>query len=184
MKLIVGLGNPGLKYNNTRHNIGFMVIDNFAEKMKLKINKKKFNGIYNIIENNEEKIILLKPQSYINLSGNVIKQYIEYFKIDISDILIVSDDLDLDSFKIKLKEKGGSGGHNGLKDIEEKLKTDQYKRLKVGISNNKSIETKNYVLGKLTKKEQLELSTMFDLTNSILFDYIEMDFSALMNKYN
>lgn len=184
MKLIVGLGNKGEEYNNTRHNMGFRAIDAFATFHNVEINKLKMNGLYGEIFNNNEKIILLKPQRYINLSGQVIKEYTDYYKIDIKDILIISDDLDMPIGKIKLKFQGSSGGHNGLKDIEHCLKTKEYKRLKIGISNNKEMSTKDYVLGKLNKAEKEEIDKIMDKIPDILNDYLKYDFNYVMNKYN
>lgn len=184
MKLIVGLGNPGLKYSKTRHNIGFMVIDEFAKENKISITKKKFNGLYAELDNSKEKAILLKPLSYMNLSGTVVKSYVDYFKIDIEDILVISDDLDQEFAKIKLKPFGTSGGHNGLKNIEQNIGTTNYKRLKIGIANDKSVDTKDYVLNKLSKKEQLILKDKFSITNNILNDFLLIDYDKVMNKYN
>lgn len=184
MKLIVGLGNPGKEYERTRHNIGFMVIDNYANKKNILMNKIKFNGVYGEIKEKNEKIILLKPQLYINLSGDVIKKYIDFFKIKIEDILIINDDLDLEFGKYKLKENGSSAGHNGLKNIEINLQTSAYKRLKIGISNNKTISTKDYVLGNINEDEIKQIKPVIDLTFDIINDFIENSFELLMNKYN
>ncbi|MEI3507990.1 MAG: aminoacyl-tRNA hydrolase [Bacilli bacterium] len=137
MKLIVGLGNPGKEYENTRHNAGFRFIDSYAKAKNLSFNKEKFNGLYTDFLQNDEKIILLKPQKYMNLSGEVIKTYLDFFKIKVNNMLIIVDDLDTEVGKIKLRYKGSSGGHNGLKNIENHLKTQDYKRLKIGISNDK-----------------------------------------------
>ena len=153
MKLVVGLGNPGLKYSKTKHNLGFNVIDEYAKKNKFKINNKKFNGLYEIINLNGDKVLFLKPYSYINLSGEVVRKFVDYYKIDIDDILIINDDLDLDYLDFKLKQKGSSAGHNGLKNIEKHLGTNEYKRLKIGISKDVNIETVDYVLSKFSKKE-------------------------------
>ena len=154
MKLIVGLGNPGKKYEKTRHNIGFMMLDKYVDKKNIMDKwSLKFNGLYIQTEINKNKVIFLKPQSFMNLSGGVVKKYVDYFKINIEDILIISDDLDLNIGNFKLKDKGSSGGHNGLKDIENNLGTNEYKRLKIGISNNKNIDTKDYVLGKINSDE-------------------------------
>ena len=142
MKLIVGLGNIGKEYENTRHNIGFRAIDAISKKYKFEITKNKFDGYYEKILINGEQVIFLKPAKYMNLSGEVIKKYVDFYKININDILIICDDLDQDVGKYKLKQKGSSGGHNGLKNIELHLKTQEYKRLKIGISNNKLIDTK------------------------------------------
>ena len=123
MKLIIGLGNPGNEYKNTRHNIGFEIIDKFAQKHNLSINKKKYNGVYEETFIYNQKVILLKPQAYMNLSGEVVKKFIDFYKIDIKEILIINDDLDLEIGKFKLKQKGSSGGHNGLKNIEQNIGT-------------------------------------------------------------
>lgn len=184
MKLIVGLGNPGKEYENTRHNMGFMAIDKFANKHNVSITKNKFDGLYEELMINSEKVILLKPQRYINLSGEVIKKYVDFYKIDINDILIISDDLDQEIGKYKLKYKGSSGGHNGLKNIELHLKTKEYKRIKIGISNNKNIDTKDYVLSKLDNNSKEVLNEIFDKVALILDDYFVLTFDNLMNKYN
>ncbi len=184
MKLIVGLGNPGKEYENTRHNMGFMVIDKFAYDKRVVFNKEKFGGVYTEFSYNNEKIILLKPMKYINLSGEVVSSYVSYFKIKISDILIISDDLDMPLGKIKLKTNSSSGGHNGLKNIEQHLGTKEYKRLKLGISNNKEIDTKDYVLGKFSKSDSNLLNEIILKSNDIINDYLELDFNSLMNKYN
>ena len=184
MKLIVGLGNPGKEYENTKHNMGFRAIDEIAHSNNIEINKSKFNGLYNEFIYNGEKIMLLKPQLYINLSGDVIKKYIDFYKIDIDDLLIISDDLDMEVGKIKIKYKGSSGGHNGLKNIESNLKTKEYKRIKIGISNNKKIDTKNYVLSKFSKEEIEKIDLTIKKFSEIFTDYMTMTFDNLMNKYN
>lgn len=184
MKLIVGLGNPGKEYENTRHNIGFQVIDRYAQKLGVSITKSKYNGFYGETLIDGEKVILLKPQSYINLSGEVIRKFVDFYKVSISDILIIHDDLDLDVGTYKIKQKGSSGGHNGLKNIELHLGTQEYKRIKIGISNNKMMDTKDYVLGKLSKEEIKKLESVEDLVLMILDDYFKVSFSELMSKYN
>ena len=184
MKLIVGLGNPGKEYELTRHNIGYIFIDSFADTLGVKIEKKKYNGLYCETTINNEKVILLKPLSYMNLSGEVVKQYVSYFKIDTKDILIINDDLDLVTGKIRLRPSGSSGGHNGLKNIALHLGTEDFKRLKIGISNNKLIDTKDYVLGKFNKEEIEIIDNLKDTINSLLNDYFLMSFDKLMCKYN
>ena len=181
MKLIVGLGNPGKEYENTRHNIGIMVIDNYLKNEKFKT---KFNGMYLKKVINNEEVIFLKPLSYMNLSGEVVKKYVNYFKINLSDLLIISDDLDMPCFKIKLKYKGSSGGHNGLKNIIQNINTEEFKRLKIGISNNLNIDTKSYVLSKFNQEELEKLHKKFEITNNIINDFINLDFEKVMSKYN
>ena len=184
MKLIVGLGNPGKEYENTRHNIGFIFIDKLAERIGTKIDKEKFNGLYTEALINGEKIILLKPLSYMNFSGEVVIKFVNYYKINIEDILIINDDLDMPFSKIRLRSDGSSGGHNGLKNIALNLKTEKFKRLKIGISNNKDINTKDYVLGKFNKENIETLNSMAKNITDLLIDFITIDFDKLMCKYN
>lgn len=184
MKLIVGLGNPGKEYENTRHNIGFMIIDELLKRKGSPKLKDKFGGKYYEYIENGEKVILLKPQEYINLSGKVLFKYLNYFDIDIDDILVINDDLDLEIGKYKLKPFGGTAGHNGLKNIEFYLKTDKYKRLKIGISNNKEMDTKDYVLGKLDSESSNQIKKIIDICVDIVEEYPFKQFDELMNKYN
>lgn len=184
MKLIVGLGNPGKEYENTRHNAGFRFIDEYAKSNSIKIENKKFGGLYEIINHNEEKVILLKPQKYINLSGEVIKSFLEYYKIPIENLLVIHDDLDTELGHLKLKYKGSSGGHNGLKNIEKNLNTKEYKRVKIGISKNQEIDKIDYVIGKVTKKEQEKLNSVNKYAKELINDFLEMNFDNVMNKYN
>lgn len=184
MKLIVGLGNPGNEYSNTRHNIGFMVLDNYARVKNIDFKKNKFNGKYAEININGEKVIFLKPQKYMNLSGEVIKDFVEFYKLDNKDILVISDDLDMDCGKIRLREHGSSGGHNGLKNIELHLNTQDFKRLKIGIGSNKNIDTKKYVLSKFTEEEIEKIGVSVNLSEKIIDDFLTKDFSTLMNIYN
>ena len=185
MKLIVGLGNPGKEYENTRHNIGFFVLDSYIKSKEIVPSwKEKFQGSYMQVNLFDEKVILLKPLSYMNLSGGVVRKYVDYFNIKTEDILVVSDDLDLLIGNFKLKDKGSSGGHNGLKDIEKVLGTSVYKRLKIGISNNKNIDTKDYVLGKLSSFDRDKLEDLIPTICNVLDDYFQYDFSFLMNQYN
>ena len=184
MKLIVGLGNPGKEYENTRHNAGFKFIDEYAKSKGLTFNQNKFKGLYTTFINNGEKIILLKPQKYMNLSGEVVRDFVNFFKINIEDILIICDDLDTPLGKIKIKYKGSSGGHNGLKNIEQNLNTNEYKRIKIGISNDKNQDRINYVIGKMPKEDLEKLNEVTSHSPKILNDYLTLKFDNLMNKYN
>ena len=184
MRLIVGLGNPGKEYSNTRHNIGFNVIDEYLKRNNLKLDKDKFKGLYTKTVIKGEEVIFLEPQKYMNLSGEVVRDYVSYFKIDKKDILVIHDDLDMPVGKIKLKENSSSGGHNGIKDIEKNLGTKEYKRLKIGISNDKLKDTKDYVLGKFTKDEEKILNESINTSCDIIDDYVSLNFDELMNKYN
>ena len=185
MKLIVGLGNPGKEYQDTRHNIGFNFLDYYVEYKNLEKSwSKKFDGLYMNTTIDGNKVILLKPQTYMNLSGNSVRKAVDYFNIDINDILVISDDLDLSLGNYKLKMKGSCGGHNGLRDIENKLGTTEYKRLKIGISNDKKLDTKDYVLGSLSKADKEIIDNLYKDLCPIIDDYFELNFTELMNKYN
>lgn len=182
MKLIVGLGNPGRKYKNTRHNMGFLAVDHYLKGKNITF-KEKFNGLYCILEKQNEKIIFLKPQSYMNLSGFVVKQFVQFYKIKLDDILIIYDDISYEFGKLKLKPKGSSGGHNGLENILNCLGTQEIKRLKIGISKNNKI-LKDYVLSKLTKIENEKLDNILKKSDNIIEDFVNLNFIELMNKYN
>lgn len=185
MKLIVGLGNPGKEYDKTRHNVGFMAVDNYILKKNLGCDwKSKFDGLILQTEINNEKVIFLKPITYMNLSGDSVKKVVDFFKINISDILVISDDLDLQVGNFKLKSSGSSGGHNGLKNIALRLGTDEFKRLKVGISKNDNGDVKDYVLGKINNNDYDIISKLFDYLVDVIDDFFVLPFSDLMSKYN
>ena len=184
LKLVFGLGNVGKEYINTRHNIGFMVLDNYLSyKFSDVIWKDKFNSFCYKCVIEEEDVIFIKPKSFMNLSGEVVAKFVNYYHVDISDILIICDDMNLNIGNLKLKMNGSSGGHNGLKNIELNLGTSNYKRLKIGISKN-NIDVIDYVLGKFSNYELDILGDVFDIINKLLDDYFIMSFDCLMNKYN
>jgi len=183
-KLIVGLGNPGKEYDKTRHNIGFMVVEDFANSLSLTFDKQKFSGLYTTYIQNGEKIILLKPQKYMNLSGEVVRDFIHYFDIKREDILIVSDDINLPLGKFRIRSKGSSGGHNGLKNIELHLQSNEYKRLRIGVSNNDTADLKDYVLGKFSKSDLEIINNKYLYTRKILEEIFEDSMDNLMCKYN
>ena len=181
MKMIVGLGNPGKEYDKTRHNVGFMMIDNYCKNETF---QKKFNGLYITKKIFNEKVIFLKPQSYMNLSGDVVSEYARYYNIDSSDILIIRDDLDLNIGSHKLKFNSSSGGNNGIKSIINRLGTQSFCQLKIGISNNKTIETKDYVLGTFKQSELDLIDKQKDTVNKIIDSFIESGINKTMNDYN
>ncbi len=184
MKLVVGLGNPGKEYEKTRHNMGFMMLDSFLKYKEISLDwKKKFNGLFIQTNINGEKVMFLKPQSFMNLSGSVVKKFIDYYDIDIENLLIICDDLDLSVGNYKFKYKGSCGGHNGLRDIEKAIDTKEYKRLKIGIGNS-DIDTKEYVLSTFSKKDKEIIDKEFVELNKILDEYFVLDFNKIMALYN
>lgn len=184
MKLIVGLGNPGREYEGTRHNVGFGLLDYIAKDKGVEFGKNKFNGSFVDIVINDEKVLLVKPLSYMNLSGSVVSKFVQFYKIDLDDILIIQDDLDMNFGKIKIVYNSSSGGHNGIKDIERCLGSKKYARLKIGIANNKDMDTKDYVLGKFSLEEQNILSQDYQKLVHVVDDFCGMGLDRLMNKYN
>lgn len=186
MKLIVGLGNPEKKYDLTRHNAGFMALDYFSieENIDFKLDNKLkgFIGQKNI---NGEKVIILKPITYMNLSGDSIRLVLDYYKIDIKDMIVLVDDISLDLSKIRIREKGSSGGHNGLKSIEANLSTNQYNRVRIGVGNNTLYDLKDYVLSKFNNEEKPILIETIKKIYEILKLFIKnTDLRTIMNKYN
>lgn len=185
MKLVVGLGNPGNEYSKTRHNIGFQLLDYIADKNGLEFKSdKKFNTECITCIVTGEKVHLIKPLSYMNLSGIVVSKYANFYDIESSDILVIQDDLDMDFGKIRIAYDSTSGGHNGIKNIIECLGTKEFTRLKIGISNNKNYDTKDYVLGKFSKEECEMLTDIYSKLENIIDDFINLDTDKLKQKYN
>lgn len=155
MKLIIGLGNPGKLYEHTRHNIGFDVIDALAAKWGAPLNQTKFNGMYATVHRPEGKVILLKPLTYMNLSGECVRPMMDYFDIEIEDIIVIYDDLDLETGKLRLRQKGSAGGHNGIKSLIQHLGTQEFNRIRVGVSRPPTgMKVADYVLSKFSKEDQ------------------------------
>ena len=184
MKLIVGLGNPGREYENTRHNIGFQLLDYIADRKNLDFSKEKFNGKYAEYNVDGEKIILVKPLSYMNLSGNVVSRFANFYKIDVNDILVIQDDLDMRFGRIKIVNNSSSGGHNGIRDIEKFLGSKEYVRLKIGISNDRTKDTKDYVLGNFNKEDIDKLNEIYDNLVNVIDDFCNISLEMLKSKYN
>ena len=181
MKLIVGLGNPGKEYENTRHNIGFMVLDDYLGNVKW---SNKFNALYYEEVLNGEKVIFVKPLTFMNNSGNAVGEFVRYFNIDILDILIIQDDLDEATSLYKLKVNSSSGGHNGIKSIINSLGTQNIPRLKIGIGSSKKDDVIDYVLGKFSKQEMEVLNKNFPVFRDIMDSFILKGIDKTMNVYN
>jgi len=138
-KLLIGLGNPGREYQATRHNLGFQVIDNLAEKLSFPWQKEKFKGLYTTGIYQQQKIMLLKPLTYMNNSGECVRDFINYFQIPLENILVIYDDLTLPLGSFRYRQQGSSGGHNGVKSIIECLRTQKFQRLKIGIGSKQEV---------------------------------------------
>ena len=183
MKLIVGLGNPDSKYDNTRHNVGFMLVDYIFGSNNFVLNK-KMNAMEYITNINREKVVIIKPITYMNLSGDAVVKYVNFYKIDISDIMVIQDDLDMPLGCFKLMCNRGDGGHNGIKDISLKFGSKNYLRVKIGIGKSDLIDTKDYVLGKFKNEDKELLNDVFYNLRNVVSDYISLNNDGLMQKYN
>ena len=181
MKLIVGLGNPGKEYENTRHNVGFMIVDHYLGSDEW---KEKFKALYCEKIINGEKVLFVKPLTFMNLSGDAVVQFVHYYDIDINDILVIQDDMDITFGSFKLKKDSSDGGHNGIKSIINRLGTQGFSRLKVGLSHDKSMDTRDYVLGKFSKEDLDKFNEMQDTFNKIINCFIKEGIERTMNIYN
>ena len=184
MKLVVGLGNPGDKYAKTRHNIGFEVINKLQKDLNTIGEKDKFQGLLSEKNIDGEKVLFLKPQSFMNLSGNSIAAVINFYKIDVkNDMIVIYDDMDLPVGKLRVKEKGSSGGHNGIKSIISHL-GDEFLRIKCGIGKSKD-DTIDFVLGQFDKSEQETVDKMIESASNCALDLVrDVELGRIMQKYN
>ena len=152
MKLIFGLGNPGREYENTYHNIGFMAVDRLSKKLNIPFNKAKFNALFGQGKYNGEIVFLIKPLTYMNLSGNAVAEFKRFYKLDSKDIIVFVDDIDLKKGENRLRMNGSGGTHNGLKSIVHSLNSEDFIRLKIGAGRDETIDLKDYVLSKIDEE--------------------------------
>lgn len=183
MFLIVGLGNPGKGYEDTRHNIGFKVIDNIAKEYNIEINRQKFKGVYGEGFINNKKVMLLKPTTYMNLSGESVREVVDFYNLENSEVIVIYDDISLEVGKLRIRDKGSAGGHNGIKSIIAHLGSDIFPRIKVGIGQPNGDLVK-YVLGKFTKEEMTILSESIDASTKATEEIIKSDVKTAMNQFN
>ena len=185
MKLIVGLGNPGKEYAGTRHNMGYMAIDKFADMVSADFDRKNFGGVYAIVKHPSfsESFILAKPETYMNLSGTFVRPLANYYRIPVEDILIVYDDMAIEEGSIRLRLSGSCGSHNGMRNVIDELQTEEIKRLRIGIGEPpfKGID---YVLSKPTGESLDKAEEATDKAAKAIRDYLLHDFAYAMNHYN
>ncbi|WP_226671273.1 aminoacyl-tRNA hydrolase [Metabacillus litoralis] len=185
MKLIIGLGNPGRQYEKTRHNVGFMVIDKLADDLSISLDRQKFNGIYGIGHISGEKVILLKPLTYMNLSGECIRPLMEYYEVNEEEIVVVYDDLDLPVGKTRLRTKGSAGGHNGIKSMIHHLGTQEFNRIKIGIDRpTNGMKISDYVLGQFTEDDKQGITESINTSASACEKWLTHSFVQVMNEFN
>lgn len=185
MKMIVGLGNIGRQYEDTRHNVGFMTVEAFAKEHQISFSKIKFEGAIAQGMVKSEKVILVEPQTYMNESGRAVRPLMDYFGIELENLIVIQDDLDLAVGELRLRQKGSAGGHNGIKSLIQHLGTDKFKRLKIGIGRPQRGSIVDWVLGDFTKTENQEVQFAINEAVQILTEWVEgASFLSLMNKYN
>ena len=183
MKLIVGLGNPGKKYEHTRHNMGFDVLDLFSELAQIDVDKETFKGLLGRGKVFDQDVLLLKPQTFMNLSGESVQEVVHYFKINIEDIIVIYDDMALNPGHIRLRASGSSGGHKGMQNIIEHLSTDKIKRIRIGIGEP-TYDTIDYVLSKPNKEEQILIDEAINKAVEALKISLSRNFDFAMSKCN
>lgn len=185
MYLIVGLGNPEPEYSKTRHNMGFDVINEISKKYEIEINRTKFEGQYGSGNIEGKKVILLKPQTYMNLSGKSIKEFALFYKIPVENILVIYDDMDVKKGFIKIRKKGGPGSHNGAKSVVHELSSDNFPRIRVGIGKREfEYDAIDYVIGKLEDSTYEELKQGIEKASKAITEYLKNGIDDAMNKYN
>ena len=184
MKLIVGLGNPGKKYEGTRHNMGFMAIDLLSDQAQLDVDKEVFHGLMGRGKIFDQDVILFKPTTFMNLSGTAVQEVVHYFKIALEDIVVIYDDMAIPIGSIRLRKEGSSGGHKGMQNIIDCLSSDQIKRIRVGIGEPGEWDTIDYVLSKPLKDDKPLIEEAIENAVRGVKEYLKSDFDRAMNKYN
>lgn len=183
MYLIVGLGNIGREYEKTRHNVGFDTIDLLSRKYNIELNREKFRGIYGEGYIGREKVLLLKPSTYMNLSGESVREAVNFYKIEPDKIIIIYDDISIPVGRLRIRSKGSAGGHNGIKNIILNLGTDSFPRIKVGVGQPK-VNLVSYVLGRFSEEERKVLEETLETALLAVKEIIEVSLEEAMNKYN
>lgn len=186
MYVIAGLGNPGKQYEQTHHNMGFITIDYLAEKLGISVNKIKFKALTAETVYNGQKIVLLKPQTYMNLSGESIREIVQFYKLTPENLIVIYDDIDLDTGKIRVRAKGSAGTHNGMRNIVFQLQTDEFPRIRIGIRGGMSekMQLRDFVTGGFTKEEVPLLEDAVSRAADAVLCYVSEGINACMNKYN
>ena len=184
MKIIVGLGNPGLKYAGTRHNMGFMAMDSLAALLAVEIEQKKHFSLSAAANHHSEKLLLLKPQTFMNLSGEAVSDAVRFYKANIEDLLIVYDDMDIEPFELRFRRDGSAGGHNGMSSIIQHLGTEKINRLKIGIGHPVYNNTVDYVLQRFPAEELPKLAETTKTAANAILCWCEAGIIEAMNKYN
>lgn len=182
---VVGLGNPGRNYTNTRHNAGFATVDKLAEKLNVEINKLKFKSLYAETFIGKEKVLIVKPQTYMNESGQAVREICNFYKIEPENLIVVVDDIDIEFAELRIRKKGSAGTHNGLKSIIYQIQSDDFPRIKIGVGKkHEKQDLADFVLSKFSKEELQEIEAVEDSACDAIIFAIEKDIDNAMNKFN
>ncbi|MBQ6895925.1 MAG: aminoacyl-tRNA hydrolase [Oscillospiraceae bacterium] len=183
--IVAGLGNPGSKYNNTRHNIGFETLDYIADKNNVSVTKAKFSALYGVWETDGRKVMLLKPQTFMNLSGEAVMQAAKFYKVPAENIIVIFDDVSLDVGKMRIRAKGSAGGHNGIKSIISHM-GQEFPRIKMGVGQkpHPDYDLADWVLGKFTESDRKLLADRFEDAHRAVKLMVSGDSQKAMNLYN
>lgn len=185
MKMIIGLGNPGKQYERTRHNVGFHVIDELSDRLGASMMQSKFNGMYTVIHSPKGKVMLVKPLTYMNLSGECVRPLMDYYEVELNDIVVIYDDLDLDPGKIRLRQRGSAGGHNGMKSIIQHTGSDTFNRVRIGIGRpTTGQKVSDYVLSPFSQEESPLIQEVIGKSASACEAWLEKPFLEVMNNFN
>ena len=185
MYIIAGLGNPTREYEKTRHNVGFDTIDVLADKLNTSVDEKKFKGLYGRGIIAGEKVILLKPQTFMNLSGESVREAADFYKVDPEHIIVIYDDISLNPGQIRIRKKGSAGGHNGIKNMIAQLGTDTFQRIKVGVGEKpKGYDLAAYVLGHFHGEDLELMEEGYEKAISATEEILKGEIDAAMNEYN
>ena len=185
MYLIVGLGNPEPEYANTRHNMGFDAINKIAKELNIELKKTRFNAILGEGFVDGKKVFLIKPQTFMNNSGESVEAFVSFYKIPMEKILVLYDDMDTEIGKIRVRAKGGAGSHNGMKSLIKELNSEEFARIRVGIGKPKTeFDRIDYVIGRVPKEEQAELQNGVEIAKDAAICWLKNGIDNTMNKYN
>lgn len=184
MFVIAGLGNPGRKYENTRHNMGFLTVDRLAEKHNIKVSKIKHKALIGDGIISGQRVLLVKPQTYMNLSGDSLREVMSYYNVDIQDLIVIYDDLDLETGALRIRKKGSAGSHNGMKSVVNQLQSQDFPRIRIGIGKSGGLDWKDFVTGKVGKQEGDILAETIARAADAVECILEKGIDRAMNEYN
>ncbi len=184
MYVIVGLGNPGRKYQNTRHNLGFITLDRLAERHNIKVSKIAFKALVGDGSINNQKVLLVKPQTYMNLSGESVREVLSYYKVEPEKLIVIYDDIDIETGKLRIRKKGSAGSHNGMRSIIFQIKNESFPRVRIGIGGERKMSLRDFVTGGFSKEEKPLLEAAVERGVNAVESIIAKGIDEAMNKYN